>query len=177
MRKRGGFTLIELMAVIAIIAMLATMMLPQVSKFQERTQSVVCMNNLRQIGIGVLGYVGDNNTEYPIVEPDPAAASKLYADMFGPESVRDIEGGKRVVVGNSHFDIVTEAELEAQVGDAAPDPQGRKAYMAGLTFRTVSVQKAARALQEGKIEGVVESAGRLVVPAKQAVNAVLEFVE
>ena len=112
-----------------------------------------------------------------IVEPDPAAASKLYADMFGPESGRDLEGGKRVVVGNSHVDIVTEAELEAQVGDAAPDPQGRKAYMAGLTFRTVSVQKAARALQEGKIEGVVESAGRLVVPAKQAVNAVLEFVE
>ena len=49
--------------------------------------------------------------------------------------------------------------------------------MAGLTFRTVSVQKAARALQEGKIAGVVQTSGRLVVPARQAVNAVLEFVE
>jgi hypothetical protein len=97
--------------------------------------------------------------------------------MFGPESVRDIKNGKRVVIGNSHFDIVTEAELKSQVGDATPDAQGRKAYMAGLTFRTVSVQKAARALQEGKIEGVAESAGRLVVPARQAINAVLEFVE
>ena len=112
-----------------------------------------------------------------IVEPDPAAASKLYADMFGKENVRDIKGGKSVVVGNSTFDIVTEAELKAQFGDAVPDPQGRKAYMAGLTFRTVSVDKAARALQAGKIGGVVQSAGRLVVPAKQALNAVLEFIE
>ena len=49
--------------------------------------------------------------------------------------------------------------------------------MAGLTFRTLSVQRAAHALQEGKIGGVTQSAGRLVVPAKQALNAVLEFIE
>jgi hypothetical protein len=112
-----------------------------------------------------------------IVEPDPAAASKLYADMFGPESVRDIKGGKSVVIGNSRFDIVTEAELGAQFGDAVPDAEGRKAYMAGLTFRTVSLHMAARALQEGKIGGVAQTAGRLVVPASEALNAVLEFVE
>ncbi len=112
-----------------------------------------------------------------IVEPDPAAASKLYADMFGPEAVRDIKGGKTVVVGNSRFDIVTEAELKAQFGDAVPDAEGRKAYMAGLTFRTASVDKAARALQAGNIGGVTRQGGRLVVPAKQAMNAVLEFVE
>src|SRR5512143_339188 len=112
-----------------------------------------------------------------IVEPDPAAASKLYADMFGPESVRDIKGGKTVIIGNSRFDIVTEAALKEEFGAAVPDAEGRKAYMAGLTFRTVSVQKAARVLQEGKIGGLVQSPGRLVVPAKQALNAVLEFVE
>src|SRR5204862_2769717 len=57
-----------------------------------------------------------------IVEPDPAKGAKLYADMFGAENVRDIKGGKTVVIGNSRFDIVTEAELKAQVGGAAPDP-------------------------------------------------------
>lgn len=112
-----------------------------------------------------------------IVEPDPAAGAKLYADMFGVEAIRDIKGGKSVVVANSRFDIVTEAELKSQFGDAVPDPEGRKAYMAGLTFRTVSVAKAAQALQQGKIEGVVQTSGRLVVPAKQAMNAVLEFIE
>ncbi len=112
-----------------------------------------------------------------IVEPDPAAGAKLYADMFGKDAVRDIKGGKAVVVGNSRFDIVTEAALKAEFGDCAPDAGGRKAYMAGLTFRTTSVAKAARALQAGKIAGVVQSAGRIVVPAKQAMNAVLEFIE
>jgi hypothetical protein len=112
-----------------------------------------------------------------IVEADPAAGAKLYADMFGPESVRDIKGGKSVVVGNSRVDIVTEAELKVQFGDAVPDAEGRKGYMAGLTFRTLSVAKTARALQAGKITGAVQSAGRLVVPARQAVNAVLEFIE
>ncbi|MFZ5783259.1 MAG: VOC family protein [Pseudomonadota bacterium] len=112
-----------------------------------------------------------------IVEPDPAAAAKLYADMFGPEAVRDIKGGKRVVIGNSHFDIVTEVELKAQFGDAVPDAEGRKAYMAGLTFRTLSLAKVARALQAGGIEGVVQTPERIVVPARQALNAVVEFVE
>ena len=112
-----------------------------------------------------------------IVEPDPAKAARLYADMFGPEAVRDIKGGKSVVIGNSRFDIVTEAELRRQVGDAAPEAQGRPAYMAGLTLRTLSLAKAARTLQEGGIEGVVHKDGRLVVPAGQALNAVLEFVE
>ncbi len=112
-----------------------------------------------------------------IVEPDPAKGARLYADMFGPEAVRDIEGGKTVVIGNSRFDIVTEAALGKQFGDAVPDPEGRPAYMAGLTFRTTSLAKAARALQEGGIGGVEKSSGRMVVPAKQAVNAVLEFIE
>ena len=111
-----------------------------------------------------------------IVEPDPAAGAKLYADMFGPESVRDIKGGKTVVVGNSRFDIVTEAALKAEFGDAAPDAEDRKAYMAGLTFRTLSLATTAHALKKGKID-FVQSPGRIVVPAKEAVNAVLEFIE
>jgi hypothetical protein len=112
-----------------------------------------------------------------IVEPDPAKGARLYADMFGPEAVRDIEGGKTIVIGNSRFDILTKAALEGQFGDAVPDPEGRPGYMAGLTFRTSSLDKAARALREGKIGDVRQSKDRIVVPAKEAVNAVLEFVE
>jgi hypothetical protein len=112
-----------------------------------------------------------------IVETDPAAAAKLYADMFGSDSVRDITGGKAVIVGNSRFDIVTEPTLKAEFGASVPEAEGRKAYMAGLSFRTTSLAKAARALQAGKIEGVVQDKNRVVVPARQALNAVLEFIE
>lgn len=112
-----------------------------------------------------------------IVEPDPAKAAKLYADMFAPESIHDIKGGKSLTVGNARYDIVTEATLKAEFGDAVPDAEGRPAYMAGLTLRTTSLDKAAKALAAGKIEGVIKKADRLVVPAKQAINAVLEFIE
>jgi len=112
-----------------------------------------------------------------LVEPDPAKAVKLYADMFGPETIRDIKGGKTVVVGNSRVDIITEAALKEQFDKACPDPQGRPAYMAGLTFRTVSLGTTARALQAGGIVGAIQGAGRVIVPAKQAMNAVLEFIE
>ncbi len=111
-----------------------------------------------------------------IVEPDPAKGAQLYAQMFGPENIRDIKGGKSVVVGNSRFDIVTEATLRAEFGDAAPSAEGRPAYMAGLTLRTLSLGKAKAALVAGGIESVTRD-GRIVVPAREAMNAVLEFVE
>ena len=111
-----------------------------------------------------------------IVETDPKGA-KLYADMFGTEAVRQIEGGRAVIIGNSQFDILTPAALGAQVGkDAMPDAAGRPAYMAGLAIRTTSLARAAAALRQGSIP-FVERDGRLVVTAREAINAVIEFVE
>lgn len=111
-----------------------------------------------------------------IVEPDPAKGARLYAQMFGPDNIRDIPGGKSVVVGNSRFDILTEAALRAEFGDAVPTAEGRPAYMAGLTLRTLSLAKAAAALTAGGI-GSAARDGRIIVPAREAMNAVLEFVE
>ncbi len=65
-----GFTLIELLVVITILAILAALLLPVLSRAKAKAQRTVCINNLRQINLGVRMYSDDSQD----ASPSPGAA-------------------------------------------------------------------------------------------------------
>lgn len=65
-RPVRGFTLVELLAVIAIIGVLAGITIPIVSSVRSRADAATCMSNLRQIGMAMLIYAKANHNSLPM---------------------------------------------------------------------------------------------------------------
>ena len=71
--KRAGFTLVELLVVISIIALLVSILMPALGKARAQAKAVVCNSNLSQLGLGMQLYLQDNDDVYvPWYHQNPA---------------------------------------------------------------------------------------------------------
>ncbi len=76
-QSKAGFTLIELLVVIAIVGLLAALLMPVLSRAKITARNIQCISQLRQLGLAVRLYAGDNNDTLPIAEPIPSIPGNI----------------------------------------------------------------------------------------------------
>ncbi len=87
-RHNTFFTLIELLLVVAIIAILIGIVMPSTMQVKGKSIKSVCLSNLRQIGVALSMYADDNNERYPFCtmrpsDPPTSPANTSEANMPG----------------------------------------------------------------------------------------------
>lgn len=81
-RRRGGFTVTEIMISVVIIAVLAAILMPAIQALQKRVLAAKCINNLKQLGLAVSLYATENDgflpSSYSLEQADSSGARNWY---------------------------------------------------------------------------------------------------
>jgi prepilin-type N-terminal cleavage/methylation domain-containing protein/prepilin-type processing-associated H-X9-DG protein len=87
----AGFTLVEMLVVIAIIAILIALTVPVVNSIQERGRTTACASNLRQIGTALLAFAGEHDGDFPVAggviphgQKDPMTGQASWTEQIEP---------------------------------------------------------------------------------------------
>jgi prepilin-type N-terminal cleavage/methylation domain-containing protein len=81
--RAGGFTLVELLVVVAIVAVLIGILLPALARVRDQAQTTACLSNMRQLGIAFQLYGSDYKGMQPYIPKEQHSAGDGYAYIAG----------------------------------------------------------------------------------------------
>lgn len=117
--KRKGFTLVELLVVISIIALLMAILMPVLSKVKAIANQMMCGTNLAGIGKGMMLYAGDNDDDYPIAggrRPEWVATGALaggngWCEELAEDAYGKAPPGAQVTITSSLYLLVKYTDM------------------------------------------------------------------
>jgi type IV pilus assembly protein PilA len=113
-KNEKGFTLIELMIVIAIIGILAAIAIPQFSAYRARSYNAASLSDLRNLMTACEGYYIDHNNQYP--NEDPFAAGSDLRTNYGFTPSPGVIGG--TIIGDSSSYTIADVSNTLAVAQA-----------------------------------------------------------
>jgi len=97
---KAGLTLVELLVLIAVLAILAGFLLPSLSRSTRHAPRITCVNNLKQVGLSFQIYAGDNRDHYPtdLSTSDQPVVNELTPVFQYLQSLSNELGAVKVVI-------------------------------------------------------------------------------